>query len=1174
MKILPIFLLGVVCSMVLQITHASEPLPPPGPGVDVTQITFGPQPSEQGLSFVRAETKATTVEVLGKKYDAWVAEKSAAPAKDGTPSFRFNVTDPKFQKGGRPVVELEAVCFAPNKGSITIRADTADGNKAISTTGTRGTDWETIRVRLDNAFFGARPDTGSVKPSLDGIDFRIDAANGPLYVRSVRLVGYDPDHDVVWAKLLKATQFSTGGPEGILVLHQATAQKFALTVQNLAHIPANLNYRLEILNYNDKAIYTETGKLAVAPSSTTTVSSVADATSWPLGPYDANVEAFAEDKPEDVLFKQRFRIGLISMATLDKARDGEFLYGLDTANGFPVHTKMPLAYYRLMGVDILRNLYEAGMREGLENVAQSLADLAPENVQASLMSGPPQEVDPAKLAAALQEKDAFLEEAGRLYGGKGPGKIHYVELGNEPDLPGFFHGSPADYVRRYEEMRDSFKRGTTKAGLADSDTVVTTGGLSFAGMAGPINAAEIIKDLDPSKIDAIAYHGHGPGIMAERKAYERAHAAAEKYGKANHPFMETESGFSGQEHRGLQEQARTAVEKLVYAQTKQEPLLMFFRLFMSGDPAGMEGGYGLTDNFIEPHPSILAYRNVVERLRHQAFAATLDIAGKTGIPDVDAFVFQEKNATGGLTGRKTLVVFSEGSTSTDIRFRLDQPKAAVGDATLFDMYGNASTPALTDAHITTVSVGPDPLFLSWNSSGDPSTIEVVPPLLSLVGHDPLLVNAPNSVGVMVHNADSQPMDATVTLLPQMRVGATASPTDVHVTVPAGGLATASFTVTLQKAASPLSLPIWWKAFVDVDANQLNLTGPGIPESLPKAGGVALGTYVWAPGHRVDFAKLAGGFGNKRAAVAFATLDAPEDLHLSCAANADWYMAWYLNGAKVYDTLEIGNRGGSMADHPFDLSLKKGPNVIAVEVLSGGQGWNFDFGGPKERQIALKAGDDPDRLMLTVKSNGKDLESLSAPVQLQATVPPLSTTEPLDQLSTWMPLEPLGVLGEESVKNLWMKEPDTSRWYGGAADLSGKAWLRDSGKTLDLFVAVTDDKQVDAPDAAHLKQGDSVRMVLADDAGTPLVDLTGGIIGGKPALDQVVKEVSFAASRSPDAGASAQTLYHFTLPKTIVGAGPFRLNLSVLDNDSTFLKQTLDLGDVNHPSAGLRLKTND
>ena len=92
-------------------------------------------------------------------------------------------------------------------------------------------------------------------------------------------------------------------------------------------------------------------------------------------------------------------------------------------------------------------------------------------------------------------------------------------------------------------------------------------------------------------MDAIAYHGHGPGIEAERAAYEQVHAVAAGFGKADRPFAETESGYSGIEHRGLLTQAHTAVEKMVYGQSVHLLYFHFFRLFMEG--SGIEGSLAL-----------------------------------------------------------------------------------------------------------------------------------------------------------------------------------------------------------------------------------------------------------------------------------------------------------------------------------------------------------------------------------------------------------------------------------------------------------------------------------------------------------------------------------------------------------------------------------------------------
>ena len=57
----------------------------------------------------------------------------------------------------------------------------------------------------------------------------------------------------------------------------------------------------------------------------------------------------------------------------------------------------------------------------------------------------------------------------------------------------------------------------------------------------------------------------------------------------------------------------------------------------------------------------------------------------------------------------------------------------------------------------------------------------------------------------------------------------------------------------------------------------------------------------------------------------------------------------------------------------------------------------------------------------------------------------------------------------------MKEPDSSKWYKGKSDLSGIFWVRDSGANIELFMAITDDKLVQAPSPDKLAQGDAVHV---------------------------------------------------------------------------------------------------
>ena len=166
------------------------------------------------------------------------------------------------------------------------------------------------------------------------------------------------------------------------------------------------------------------------------------------------------------------------------------------------------------------------------------------------------------------------------------------------------------------------------------------------------------------------------------------------------------------------------------------------------------------------------------------------------------------------------------------------------------------------------------------------------------------------------------------------------------------------------------------------------------------------------------------------------------------------------------------------------------------------------------------------------------------------------------------MEPLAVLGEQAVSNYWMKVPEPSRWYKGSKDLSGIIWLRDDGKSLHLFAAIADDILVQARTPADLPKSDSLRAVIADDAGKPLMDTTAGLVNGKPAMTGTTTGLLFTAGRLEDPR-NPTTYYHLTIPKRYVGIKPFYLNIAVADNDSGFLKQTLQLGNVQNPAEGSR-----
>ncbi len=1130
---------------------------------DSIEIVFDKTPIERGLTFDRTNTRPTTVKFGDQESQTWMTDNTIEPSMGWTRSFRFKITDPKFQKAARPSVDVEITYHMPTGNGWSLSADTKTGGRRVGGGGSGTQGWRTDTIRVDDAFFGARDPKSGAKMSVDGFDLRLDAMNTPIYLKSVKIVGFDPKTNVDWKRMTKISALESDQRGGILVFNRAPKHEIRAVVQNMASVARPLFYRFDVAGYDDKNRHSESGQITLKPDSNTPIPLAFNSSNWPLGPYDATLSLFLNKNDTTPLHSQTMRLGIISNARLAKAREGEFLFGLDAANTyiFDTQNEAAFAFYRLMGVDMLRDAHRIDEEINAKNVGTSLERLAREEMRAMLMFDPPKSGDAAERTRNLPENLARLDEITRAHAGRGLGQLRYFEMGNEPDL-GFYPGSIPEYKAAFEAMYDTVKKAAAAKGLKPDDTVVMNGGLSFAGPTGERRSREFLQIVDSQKIDAIAYHGHGKGGESERAAFLRARDAAQKGGTTVARFIETESGFSGNDRNGLMEQARTAVEKLTYAQSQGLETFMFFRLFMEGE--GSEGGYGLTDNRQEPRPSVLSYRNMVERLRGHHFVKNVNFDKAMDAPGLNAYLFEARDANGKATGRKTLVAWSEAPAQFDLSLRLDARNGKVSYVENIDLFGNTTPTKVIAGNIATVPVGIEPTFVSWQGSGASSLVDVAPSLLTVRAAEPVLVGATTKIPVLARNPESKNQVAEIRVKAFARVPIQATVSPAKLTLRGDGEAVNSqITVALAPSDTPLALPTWWKVFTDVDAAKIT---PELLNSLPEtvAGAQNSGAGQWvssqqfAGGQRLEIAKIAGGFGEKRAALAVTTIDAPRDMTLPVAASADWYMQWNVNGKEVYNTLERGNEHGGLADHVFDLPLKKGRNIISVQALSGSGGWKLEFGGPKERALALTQGTDPDRLVVSLVAGGQTLSSQTVPLQLSAPIPSVGKVPA--NASEWIQLQPLAQLGEENVTNFFVKEPDQSRWYKGEDDLSALVWLRESGENLHLFVAAKDDKLVEASSAADLPKADHLRVSLKDESGKTLVDAMSGMVGGKAVVigNPNVKTVITRQD--------GRTLYALTMPKTLVGKAPFRLSVSVGDNDSNFLKQKLDLADAN----GLRL----
>lgn len=103
----------------------------------------------------------------------------------------------------------------------------------------------------------------------------------------------------------------------------------------------------------------------------------------------------------------------------------------------------------------------------------------------------------------------------------------------------------------------------------------------------------------------------------------------------------------------------------------------------------------------------------------------------------------------------------------------------------------------------------------------------------------------------------------------------------------------------------------------------------------------------------DLSRLEERFSPKEEAFLYREFDAPADGLVEIGCAADYWFEFFINGIKVYDTLQKGNATSRYVpeDHIFSFPVKQGRNLIAVRVLSGSNGWKFVYGTPRRNKLS-------------------------------------------------------------------------------------------------------------------------------------------------------------------------------------------------------------------------------
>ncbi len=166
--------------------------------------------------------------------------------------------------GKRPAVDVEIVYTQEGYGGIDVRADTANSSEKIGSGWGASPQWKTIRMRLDNAFFGARPYPDDKPPTTSGYDLRVDGVNSDLWIKSVAITGYDPNENINWNRLLRIDDARGSGPGGTLLFERNPQNKVDFDLNNIALVGRPLKYTLQVEGCDDKVALQQKGEVKVA----------------------------------------------------------------------------------------------------------------------------------------------------------------------------------------------------------------------------------------------------------------------------------------------------------------------------------------------------------------------------------------------------------------------------------------------------------------------------------------------------------------------------------------------------------------------------------------------------------------------------------------------------------------------------------------------------------------------------------------------------------------------------------------------------------------------------------------------------------------------------------------------------------------------------------------------
>ena len=1019
-------------------------------------------------------------EVNGKA--AWVSLQNSVAGDAGLRAFNLRVADAAFRGENAPPVEIEAVLRHPASTHAELWVNTTAGFQKAGEKWGRSGDWQTLAARVDIPLFNR----GGEEP-----DILVKARDGEFALHRVVVRALDPNVAPDFHRTTRFDGLDAAG-RGRFVFEPGQIHAPGLNFFNLGRVPLDAVCEVSLNDDLDAPLWSRT-LTATAPAAARFNFPVElDARDMPQGQYRLSFRLLQKGVAEPLVI--RTLTFLVSETSpLPRARDGEFLYGVDPCYGFTDERFWEWADF--MGADILRG-FGCGA-DNPEAMARAIALNARHHFRPYFFGAVTWHPDDAERARINQRNAEQAAAQAKRYDPEGAG---WWELGNEPDLTGFWPGPIEAYADAFAVVARAIKEAAPAA-------TVMNGGLAFVKDEGRARSPRLIEVIPMDHLDAWAFHAHGPGAASERAAYERMLAATARFGKDTGAYAETESGFASSSPAQQRVQARTAIQKLVYSQSVNIRLFMWFRLLIYGHDADYSSLHN--GNLEEPRPVILAYRTTVRHLRHLRFRETPDLAPVKG----EAYFFADPEGE-----RRALVLWTDDTTVT----RAFQLPPGSREPVRSDMFGNTTPLPFTAPGTVAVQFSPDPVFVLWQSPGlatpVPEKSPVIPPAAFV-----LAPGADDFLNVdLLHTGDA-PLDVVLSVEPGADSGVTvAADADARPPIRLRLLPNQSHcvgvAVTTQPRPPGLHWPRQWRVFYGLPAD----FNPGAPETIPvELNGVTGLDLAASPTGVIDLAAHGGGIRHRAPALLFAEVNAPGAGNYRAGASPDWWMEWFANGLRVYENLEKGNTGGrgQITDHTFDLPLDKGKNIIAARVLGGSQGWTIRSGGPVELAAAEAAGNPAKLISIVLRSpDGAVIAQETAPVRWRQRV--------ADDTPGWRDAPP-DVDFYDDVENFFVKEPDTSKWWRNRDDLSARAWFRADAENFVVRLLVTDDihRPPATPPASPETTVDDYAWLLSR---------------SKPVAPATVEREG------------ARTLYTFLLPRA--PAADFQF--FIFDNDWGEPKQTL------------------